>query len=233
MCGFPMPAVQDPQHRVRVGGGADRRAGVGAHPLLVDDDRGRQPLERVDVRTRQRRHEALQEGAVGLVDQPLRVRGDRVEDQRALAGAGHAGERRQPPLGKLDADVLEVVLTGTVHADQVVAVGSVRRRMCRLRRLGGRLASAVLLAVLLAVLMCLLWCGGRRRGRGTPSSVYRICLPDRVRTGRQTDRARVDAVSHANPSGSVKGSASLPMTIRCDPVPSAETPASLARARRP
>lgn len=39
--------------------------------------------------------------------------------------------------------------------------------------------------------------------------------------------------SHANPSGSVNGSASLPITIRCDPVPSGETPASLARARRP
>src|SRR5262249_57597003 len=37
---------------------------------------------------------------------------------------------------------------------------------------------------------------------------------------------------HANPSGSVKGPASLPMTIRCEPVPSGETPASLAAARR-
>ena len=40
------PAEEDPQHRVGVGGGADRRARVGAHPLLVDDDRGRQPVER-------------------------------------------------------------------------------------------------------------------------------------------------------------------------------------------
>src|SRR5262249_21909481 len=40
------------------------------------------------------------------------------------------------------------------------------------------------------------------------------------------------AACHANPSGSVKGPASLPMTIRCDPVPSGETPASLAAARR-
>lgn len=43
---------------------------------------------------------------------------------------------------------------------------------------------------------------------------------------------RTYAASHANPSGSVNGSASLPMTIRCDPLPSEETPASLARARR-
>jgi len=36
--------------------------------------------------------EALHEGAVRLVDQPLRLRGDRAEDQRALARAGDAGE---------------------------------------------------------------------------------------------------------------------------------------------
>ena len=120
------PAEQDPQHRVGVGGGADRGAGVGAHPLLVDDDRGRQPFEHVDVGPRQRRHEALHEGAVGLVDQPLRLRGDRVEHQRALARARDAGEHRQPALRDLDADVLEVVLARAVHADQIVAVGDVR-----------------------------------------------------------------------------------------------------------
>ena len=62
------PAEQNAQHRARVGGGADRGASVGAHPLLVDDDRGRQPFEDVDLGPRQRRHEALHEGAVGLVD---------------------------------------------------------------------------------------------------------------------------------------------------------------------
>src|SRR5918994_2760929 len=36
------------------------------------------------VGPRQRRHEALHEGAVSLVDQPLRLRGDRAEHQRAL-----------------------------------------------------------------------------------------------------------------------------------------------------
>ena len=122
------PAEQDAQHRVGVGGGADGGPRVGAHPLLVDDDRGGQPVEHVDVRAGQRRHEALHERAVGLVDQPLRLRGDRAEHQRALAGAGHAGEHRQPALGQLDADVLEVVLPRAVHPDQVVAVGGRRLR---------------------------------------------------------------------------------------------------------
>ena len=117
------PAEEDAQHRVGVGGGADRGAGVGAHPLLVDDDRRRQPVEHVDVRPRQRRHEALHEGAVGLVDHPLRLGGDRAEHQRALARAGDAGEHRQPALRDLDADVLEVVHARALHADQIVAVG--------------------------------------------------------------------------------------------------------------
>ena len=53
------PAEQDAQHRPGVGGGADRRAGIGTHPLLVDDDRGRQPLEDVDFGSPQVGHEAL------------------------------------------------------------------------------------------------------------------------------------------------------------------------------
>ena len=115
---LPEPAEEDAQHRVGVGGGADGGADVGAHPLLVDDDRRRQPVEHVDVGPRQRRHEALHEGAVGLVDQPLRLGGDRVEHQRALARAGDAGEHGQPALRDLDADVLEVVLARAPDLDR-------------------------------------------------------------------------------------------------------------------
>ena len=129
----PQPAEQDPQHRVGVGGGADRGPRVGTHPLLVDDDRGRQSLQHVHVRPGQRRHEALHEGAVGLVDQPLRLGSDGAEDQRALARAGHPGEHGEPPLGDLDADVLEVVDPGAR------APGSRRGRGSRARcpRAGG------------------------------------------------------------------------------------------------
>ena len=129
------PAEEDPQHRIGVGGGADRGARVGAHPLLVDDDRGRQPLEHVDLGTRQARHEALHERAVGLVDHPLRLGRDGGEHQRALARTRHPREHRQPALRELDADVLEVVLPGALHADQVVGVGGVLLRcLLALRR---------------------------------------------------------------------------------------------------
>ncbi len=130
------PAEEDAQHRVGVGGGADGGARVGSHALLVDRDRGGQPVEHVHLGPGEVRHEALQEGAVGLVDQPLRLRGDRVEHQRALARAGDAREHREPALRNLDADVLEVVLTRTVHADHVMAVGNVRPGRLSVRRRG-------------------------------------------------------------------------------------------------
>ena len=51
---FTEPAEQDSQHRAGVGGCPDGGAGVGTHALLVDDDRGGQPLQDVDVGPRQR-----------------------------------------------------------------------------------------------------------------------------------------------------------------------------------
>ena len=81
----------------------------------------------IDLGPGQCRHEPLHERAVGLVDQPLRLRGDRAEHQRALARSGDAGEDGQPAFGDLDADVLQVVHARAVHADEVVAVGCVRQ----------------------------------------------------------------------------------------------------------
>ena len=52
-CGLPEPAEQDAQHRVGIGRGADGGPRVGAHALLVDDDRGREPVEHIDVGTGQ------------------------------------------------------------------------------------------------------------------------------------------------------------------------------------
>src|SRR3712207_6868359 len=46
---LPKPAEKNSQQRVGVGHRADRGAGIGADPLLIDDDRGRQPLQ--DIRS--------------------------------------------------------------------------------------------------------------------------------------------------------------------------------------
>ena len=128
------PAEQDSQHRVGVGRRAHGGARVGPHPLLVDDDRRREALEAVDIGPREIGHEALHEGAVGLVDHALRLGGDRGEHQRALARPRHPGEHGQAPLGQLDADVLEVVLASALHPDEVVAVGDCRGGRVRARR---------------------------------------------------------------------------------------------------
>ena len=81
------------------------------------------PSSRSTSGPRERRHEALHERAVGLVDHPLRLGGDGAEHERALARAGHAGEHGQPPLRQVDVDVPQVVRAGAAHPDAVVAVG--------------------------------------------------------------------------------------------------------------
>jgi hypothetical protein len=89
-------------------------------------------------------------------------------------------------------------------------------------------------------------CGQQRRGPAVPQHAAgrrRLRLTGTSMTGRPSDAdahhgdgarsAPVVAVAcHAKPSGSVKGSLPPAMTIRCEPVPSAETPASSAAARR-
>ena len=156
-CGGPMCGVPSRLNRMRSIALASVAVptverGSAAHPLLVDDDRRGEPVEDVDVRARHRRHEALHERAVRLVDQPLRLGGDRAEHERALARARHAREHREPSLRDLEADVLEVVHPGAVHPDQVMAVGGVQgrfrgalahwvssvRRRAEHRRAGGR-----------------------------------------------------------------------------------------------
>src|SRR5690606_3483670 len=118
--GFADAAEQDPQQRVGVGGRPDGGSDVGAHRLLVDDDRRSQSFENVDFGSGQVGHEPLDEGAVRLVDEPLGLGGDRVEHERALPGPRHAGENGQATFGDLDRDVLEVVLPSTLDADDVV-----------------------------------------------------------------------------------------------------------------
>jgi SMI1 / KNR4 family (SUKH-1) len=84
---------------------------------------------------------------------------------------------------------------------------------------------------------------GLRHRAGAGLGTHLSCISPRTspwgsltvtaRLSRPTSLAgSLTGAAHANPSGSVKGPASLPITSRCDPDPSAETPASLARARR-
>ena len=137
-------AEQHPEHGVHVSRGSDRRAGVGTHPLLVDDDRRRQTFQHVNLGPAQRGHESLQERAVSLVDQALRLGRDGAEHQRRLSRSRDASEHGQPPFGELDADVLQIVLAGALHANQVVGIcwvrsggGHVRGHVIQYRRARG------------------------------------------------------------------------------------------------
>ncbi len=118
------PAVDEPQHGVGVRRGADGGPRVRAHPLLVDEDGGAQVAQRVDVGAADVRHQGLQERRVGLVDQPLRLRRDRAEHERGLAGARDAGEDGDRALGDVHGDVAQVVLARAADLD-VIQVGHV------------------------------------------------------------------------------------------------------------
>lgn len=124
--GLAEAAEEDAEHRVGIGCGANGGAGVAAHSLLVDDDGGANPLEAVDFGAGEGWHEALDEGAVGFIDEPLRLGGDGSKDEGRLAGARDAGEDGEPALGDVERDVLEVVLAGAAHLNPVVTVGGGR-----------------------------------------------------------------------------------------------------------
>jgi hypothetical protein len=70
-----------------------------------------------------------------------------------------------------------------------------------------------------------------RRRTGTSSSAPASSCQLAVQVLRRP--AQANAACHANPSGPVTGPAPLPRMSRCHLVPPGQTPASLARARRP
>src|SRR5262249_37354751 len=103
---------------------------------------------------------------------------------------GAAGDARKAPLRERDADVLEVVHARAVHADQIVAVGSVPRRRLRVRRRGHahRLHPSPWGGAVAAAVPCL---PDRRRRPGRPG-------PDRAGVHRSWSSPRT------LPSGAAK-----------------------------
>lgn len=82
-------------------------------------DRWGQAFETIHVGAVDRRHVALQEGRIGLIDHPLGFCGDRVEDQRRLTRPGHSSEHRQPAFGYIDINPAQIVHPCTAHSDEV------------------------------------------------------------------------------------------------------------------
>src|SRR5439155_68428 len=102
---------------------ADGGARILAGRLLLDRDRGREPLDRVDL------------GLLHLLEELPRVRGERldvaalalgvdgVEGERGLARAREPRQDDELVPGELHVDVLEVVLASTTHHDPIAGHG--------------------------------------------------------------------------------------------------------------
>ena len=116
---LPDPRPEQAQVVVDLGDRADRRARVARGRLLVDRDRRRQPLDRVDVRLVHLAEELARVGGQRLDVAALALGVDRVEGERGLPGAGQAGDDHQRVARQLEGDVLQVVLTGAGDDDRV------------------------------------------------------------------------------------------------------------------
>src|SRR5262249_12016503 len=111
--------VEQSQVVVDLGDGADGRARVARRRLLVDRDRGREPLDRVDVRLLHHLQELPRVGTEALDVPALPLGVDRVEGKARLPGAREPGDADERVPREPDGDVLEVVLAGAVD-DQLV-----------------------------------------------------------------------------------------------------------------
>ena len=110
----PHPRVEQAQVVVDLGHRADRRARVARGRLLVDRDRRREPVDRVDVGLLHHLQELPRVGGERLDVAALALGVDRVEGERRLARAGQAGDADERVARQADGDVLEVVLPGAV-----------------------------------------------------------------------------------------------------------------------
>ena len=107
--------VVDLRHR------ADRRARVARRRLLVDRDRGRQPLDVLDVGLLHLPEELARVRRQRLDVAALALGVDRVESERRLARSAEPGDDDQPVAGQREVDVLEIVLARAPDDDRVEA----------------------------------------------------------------------------------------------------------------
>ena len=107
--GLADPRPQQAQVVVDLGDRADGGAGVSGGRLLVDRDRGREPLDRVHVGLVHLAEELARVGRERLDVAALALGVDRVEGEAGLARAGEPGHHDQRVAGHRQVDALEVV----------------------------------------------------------------------------------------------------------------------------
>ena len=140
----PHRGEQHPQVVGDVGHRADRRTGIGADGLLIDGHDRRQTVDEIDVRLFQLADEAFRKRRHRRQQAPLPFGIDRVEGERRLAGAAHAGDDDQLVARNFHVDILQVVLARPVNLDgrshikcRVRYAGSSTRSGLRLVSLNG------------------------------------------------------------------------------------------------
>src|SRR5207245_7747331 len=126
--GLADPGVQDAEVVVDLSDGAHGRPRVLRGGLLVDRDGRRQPFDEVDVGLLHLTQELARVGGQRLHVAAMTLGVDGVEGQRALAGARETREHDQLSPGKVEGDVLQVVLSGTVNYKPVSAHGGILAR---------------------------------------------------------------------------------------------------------
>ena len=115
----PDARVEQAQVVVDLGDRADGRARVARRRLLVDRDRRREAVDRVDVGLLHHLQELARVGRERLDVAALALGVDRVEGEARLARAGEAGDADERVPREPDGDVLEVVLPGAVDDELV------------------------------------------------------------------------------------------------------------------
>ena len=122
------PGPQETQVVVHLGDRRHRGAGVAAGRLLVDRDRRREPLDRVDVRLVHLPEELARVRGQALDVPPLPLGVEGVEGEARLAASGQPGDHDEGVAGDLQVDVAQVVFAGTAHDDRVAATPTVSAR---------------------------------------------------------------------------------------------------------
>ncbi len=110
--GLADPGPQQAQVVVDLGDRADRRARVARSRLLVDRDRGREALDRVDVRLLHQAQELARVRRERLDIAALSLRVEGVERQARLTRPREARDHDQGIARKLEIDALQVVRPG-------------------------------------------------------------------------------------------------------------------------
>ena len=113
------PCVEHAQVVVDLGHRPDGGARVVRRRLLLDRDRGRQPLDMIDIRLFHHRQElpCVRRQRLDVAALPLGV--DRVEGERGLARARQPGDDDQPVARQVQVDAPQVMSAGTADAYDV------------------------------------------------------------------------------------------------------------------